>query len=182
MTTWVQAALEEWGTWLRTKGAGQGWGGAVDLDRLFELARAPRNAGEHSDPVLAEVCRTAYDGQDQAQRIDRYVKDCEPELRLVGRLRYAGVLEAVDIPGPRDQHKLIVDVEALAGCGGFVLAIDAWMSETHGLAVSKISELMGSPQSTVYDRLDRLHERIRAELLQDARTRKSQGATRREAA
>lgn len=170
--SWVETVLEEWGTWLRTKGAGQGWGGAVDLDRLFELARAPRTPGVHSDPTYAEFASTAHDGQGRMQTVDRYVRQCRPELRIVARLRYAGILEAVDIPGPKDHRRYIADSAALEGCGGFVLGLELWMSETHGLSVSRISEAMGAPASTIYDRLSRLHQQIRAELQQDARTRK----------
>lgn len=175
--SWVETVLEEWGTWLRTKGAGQGWGGAVDLDRLFELARAPRTPGVHSDPTYAEFASTAHDGQGRMQTVNRYVLQCSPDVRLVGRLRYAGLLEPVAEPGPKDRARWNVSRGTFDGCperwadvemGGVV-----WWGESGGVPMSRIAVLMACDLSRVHGLLGALHKQIRAELLEDARTRKT---------
>jgi hypothetical protein len=181
--SWVEVVLTEWGAWLRTKGAGQGWGGSVDLDRLFELSRPPKAPGVHSDPVLSEVMASAFDGQARMQVVHRYVMGCAADVRNAGRLRYAGMLETTAEPGPRDHRRWIVSRGTLEGCGGaeIEMAGEVWLTETHGLPVWRVAEVMGVGPDAVYARLSRLHAQVRAELTQDARARK-QRAARRQAA
>lgn len=173
--------MREWGGWLRSKGDGQGWGGSLDLDRLFELAKAARNQGEYSDPVAAQYDATRADGQDQHQRVDRFVRLSGPLLHLTGVLRYAGYWEPTEAPEYRDRVRHVVSHGRIAGeiieMGGPV-----WFRESGPLPTASIALLMECGRDTVTERLSRLHETIRAELIQEARTRKTQRATRRKAA
>src|SRR5690349_13987815 len=89
--SWVEDVLRQWGGWYRVKGEAQGWGGAVDFDRLFELGRGTRAPGVHSDPILSEVLATEADQQADMQRVHRHIMQCARTLQLTARLRYAGL-------------------------------------------------------------------------------------------
>jgi hypothetical protein len=166
----VQSVLEEWGAWLRSKGDGQGWGGSLDLDRLFELAKRSRDPGTYSNPVAAQWEATIYDGQSRHQRVDRYVDQCGLTLSLTARLRYAGILEPTAEPDYRSRRRWVVSRETLQGCGDgaqMEMAGEMWFTESGPLPVARIAKLMEVAQGTVYGRLAHLHERIRVELAQD---------------
>lgn len=182
--SWVEEVLREWGGWLRSKGDGQGWGGSLDLDRLFELARGQRNAGEHSDPTMAEIAATAADGQSGHQQVHRFVMLCDAPLRITAALRYAGIYEPTDDPERRDRQRYVVGRIEYGDAPTDFVEVGAllFFRETAGLPVARVADLMGVCSDTVYARLDRLHDTIRAELIQEAKTRKTQRAARREAA
>lgn len=160
--SWVEDVLRQWGGWYRVKGEAQGWGGAVDFDRLFELGRGTRAPGVHSDPVFSEVLATEADQQADMQRVHRYIMQCARTLQLTARLRYAGLwLPVVGDPERGDRMR-----------GG------SYYRDSHGLVVRQIADLMRCPEPTVYDRLSRLRQRIEAELRLDAKIRKTQRAAR----
>lgn len=184
MSGWVEEVLSEWGGWLRAQGDGQGWGGSLDMDRLFELARGGRTPGVHSDPTMAEVAATAADGQGGHQQVHRFVTMCEPKLRTTAVLRYAGIYEPVGEPERKDMTRYVVGrIEYGEAPTDFVeVGSLMFFRETAGLPVARVADLMGVCADTVYARLDRLHDTIRAELIQEAKTRKTDRATRREAA
>lgn len=164
--SWVEDRLREWGAWYRVKGEAQGWGGAVDFDRLFELSRNVRAPGVHSDPILSEVLATEADQQAQMQRVHRHILQCPRTLQLTARLRYAGLwMPVAGEPERGDRLR-----------GGI------YYRDVPGLVARQIASLMGCPDSTVYDRLVRLRQRIEAELRLDAEIRKNQRATRLRAA
>lgn len=173
--SWVEDVLGEWGTWFRTQGAGQGWGGSVDMDRLFQSCGF-RDPGVHSDPVFSEVLATQRDGQGPHQRINRYILQCGPDVRMVAKLRYAGILERVSEAGPKVRSKWVVSAtESLEGCGRFNMEFGHWehWAESGALPVVAVAGLMECDESRVFGLLGALHKRIRAELLQDATTRKN---------
>lgn len=184
--SWVEEVLREWGGWLRSKGDGQGWGGSLDLDRLFELARGQRNAGEHSDPTMAEVAATAADGQSAHQQVNRFVMLCEPILRRTAILRYAGIYEPTDTPERTDRARYVVGrIEYGSGPTDFVeVGSLMFFRETAGLPVAQVAEVMRVGRTTVYERLERLHAQIKAELIQTANERKKRAdaISRRDAA
>lgn len=155
--SWVEDKLHEWGAWYRVKGEAQGWGGAVDFDRLFELGRIKRAPGVHSDPILSEVLATDADQQADMQRLHRYVMQCARPLQLTARLRYAGIW----LPVQGDPER------------GDRLRGGVYYRDSHGLVARQIAALMECPESTVYDRLVRLRKRIEVELRHDAQIRKT---------
>lgn len=164
--SWVEDILRQWGGWYRVKGEAQGWGGAVDFDRLFELGRGARAPGVHSDPILAEVLATEADQQADMQRVHRHITQCARTLQLTARLRYAGLwLPVIGEPERGDRLR-----------GGI------YYRDSHGLTAGQIAGLMACPESTVYDRLVRLRRRIEAELRYDAKIRKTLNASRLRAA
>lgn len=178
--SWVEVVLEGWGNWLRTKGAGQGWGGSLDLDRLCQLAQG-RAPGTHTDPVLSELLATEHDDQSPHQRVHRYVLMCSPEEQATAVLRYAGAIEPVEEPEYRDHRRWVVSRGRIAG-KEIEMAGWVWFRETHGLPAARIAELTGVGTDTVHARLQSVQDSVRRELLQDARTRKNRRAARRKAA
>lgn len=173
--SWVDTVLEEWGVWLRTKGCGQGWGGAVDLDRLFEIASDIRAPGSHSDPTLAEILATEHDDQAPLQRVNFHILQCKPPVRLAARLRYAGMMLRVPEPGPRVRSRWVVESEVpMEGCGRWLYASGHWehWGESGAMPVVAVAGLMETDEAAVHGLLGALHKKIRAELLQDARARK----------
>lgn len=150
--SWVERVLEDWGAWRRAQGDAQGWGGALELDRLFQLCKL-RDPGVHSDPVGSEFAATDHGEEAGRRAVDRYIQLCGPTLSLTARLRYAGV-RMLDGDKYRDV------------C----------------LTAAQIGEATQVKPETVLERLRMVRSRVRSELLQDARNRKKERAARRNAA
>ena len=154
--SWVERVLEDWGAWRRAAGDAQGWGGAPEMDRLFQLCKT-RDPGVHSDPVGAEFAATERGEEAGRRTVDRYIQLCGPILSLTARLRYAGT-----------RHEF-------EECGVLRYKDVVW-------APLAIAQLMEVKPETVLDRLRMVRGRVRLELLQDAKNRKKERAARCKAA
>lgn len=154
--SWVERVLVDWGAWRRAQGEAQGWGGAVEFDRLFQLCNA-RDPGVHSDPVGSEFA-AADSGEEAGRRaVDRYIALCGPMPCLTATLRYVGTREAVEEAGILRYREV------------------TW-------APLAIAQVMGVDVDTVLERLRMVRERVRQELMHDAKKRKQERAARRKAA
>ena len=154
--SWVERVLEDWGAWRRAAGDAQGWGGAPEMDRLFQLCKT-RDPGVHSDPVGAEFAATDRGEEAGRRTVDRYIQLCGPILSLTARLRYVGTRERFE-DGAVTRYREVV-----------------W-------APLAIAVVMAVKPETVLERLRVVRERVRHELLQDAKNRKKERAARRNAA
>lgn len=154
--SWVERVLEDWGAWKRAQGDAQGWGGALEFERLFQLCKT-RDPGVHSDPVGAEFAATDHGEESGRRTVDRYIQLCGPTLSLTARLRYVGTKELTTELGVERYREVI------------------W-------APLAIAQLMAVKPETVLERLRMVRERLRRELLHDAKKRKQERAARRKAA
>lgn len=161
--SWVDDVLEDWGAWRRGLGDAQGWGGALELDRLLCGARDP-NA--HSDPVCAEWAATAYGEEAGRRAVDHYVQLCSPELRLTAHLRYVGVWLPVE--GDWEYKDRVREI-ALEGCPR--MGMEVYFRDTR-LTTAQIAEAMLVAPETVLERLRAVSDRVRRELSSAARNRK----------
>lgn len=176
--SWVERVLEDWGAWRRAQGDAQGWGGALELDRLFQLCKT-RDPGVHSDPVGSEFAATDHGEEAGRRAVDRYVRLCGPEPSLTAQLRYVGIWLPVEgDAGYKDRAKLI----ALEGCPRrWDMGMEIYYRETC-LTAAQIAEAMQTDTGVVLERLKTVRDTVRLELLQDANNRKKDRAARRKAA
>lgn len=176
--SWVERVLEDWGAWKRAQGEAQGWGGASEWE-----PRGARDPNTHSDPVCAEWAATAYGEEAGRRAVDRFITLSGPTLALTARLRYAGAWLPVERPEYKDKPRWIVSRGTLEGCGAEIeMAGEVWFTEAHSLTAQEIADWMRCGKQTVYERLERLRDYLRAELLHEAKKGKQDRAARRKAA
>lgn len=68
-----EAALTEWAGWVHACYDAQGWGGGADRDLVENIIYGRPQRSGHSDPALAELIATQYDGQSTCQRVHRHL-------------------------------------------------------------------------------------------------------------